>query len=497
MRDLRSQVASFVSEHLPAEPKDIRAPKIIHDSVWGTVCLKKHEVALLDTPLIQRLRRVHQTSFAYLTYPSAVHTRFEHSLGCLHLAAKFVDALRERDSEAKTLVTEEVERNVRAAALLHDVGHGPFSHCSEEIYSHLPQMEELRAMGAEYEGVAPHEVLSCLIVTSDPFREFLSKINDKFGLSLQADRIAAAIAGDGTPETQFEIDIINGPFDVDKLDYVMRDGRLIGLPIAVDLHRLFTAMDVTTDPAEHRRKLTVDLRGEITLEQIIFGKMTLFSSVYQHHKARACDCLLKGVFEYVRNHDAPLTGGNRLESPADFLSMTDDVLAQEGQRIKTEHPILHDLLHGLAYRRLPKRALAVAPDFVMGNWKSGRIRDFFDLRFNTSEHRRKQRELAQRILAESKVDCPVELVWLDLPKPPSLKEGVETATKLPGGELCMLNELFGVDQWAEHYEQHKWMGHVFAPAEHVQSVSQAARSVLDSEYGLKLKPISWQICHLQ
>lgn len=457
--------------------------------------LRKHEVALLDTPLLQRLRRVHQTSFAYLTYPSAVHTRFEHSLGCLHLATQFAEALRSRGNAS--LITKEVETSIRAAALLHDVGHGPFSHSSEEIYRHLSQMEALRSTGGDFEGVAPHEVLSCLIVGSEPFKEFLRKVNNKYAQSLDANRIVAAIAGKGDPDRQFETDILNGPFDVDKLDYVMRDGRLIGLPIAVDLHRLFTAMDISTEPEEYRRKLTIDLRGEITLEQIIFGKMILSSSVYQHHKARACDCLLKGIIEYIRKKEGSEVAGMRLDSPADFLWLTDDLLAPEGSRLKEDHPVLHELMHGLAYRRLPQRALVLARDFIKPKDNSDKINDFFELRLNKPEHLRTQRELAQRILEKSAVSCSSEFVWLDLPTPPKLKEGEETSIRRPDKTLCPLNELFGVDQWAEHYDQHKWVGHVFAPAEHVEAISKAARSVLESEYDLILKPISWQLCHLE
>ncbi len=496
MPGIVEDVAEFVREHLPSHPEDVRDDKIVHDSVWGTVRVRKHEAAILDTPLVQRLRRIHQTSFAYLTYPSAVHTRFEHSLGCLYLVDRFVNSLRDR--EKQDLISSEVEANIRAAALLHDVGHGPFSHSSEEVYQHFPQMRDLRKNGGEYAGVKPHEVLGCLILKSDPFRNFIRQINTKYGQSLDVDRMATAIAGQAKKESQFEADILNGSFDVDKLDYVVRDGRLIGLPVAVDLHRLFTSMDVSNvDEVTGWRRLTVDLRGEITLEQIIFGKMTLFTCVYQHHKARACDCLLKSIIEYLEfNRDAGITiAGRTLTNVADFLWFTDDILAIEGQRLKKDHPILHELMHGLAYRRLPKRALVISRDLITpGNGE--KYKDFLELRHNKKDHCKTMRDLARKIVEEADRCCDPAFVWVDLPKPPSLKEGEETIVRKPHDSYCKLNQLFGVDQWSEHYNQHKWVGHVFCLPEHRKVISAAARAVFEREFEIKFDPISWQLCKL-
>ena len=338
----------------------------------------------------------------------------------------------------------------------------------------------------------PHEVLSCLIVRSKAFQEFVNKINSEYGVSLDPNRMAEAISGKSPKDRQFESDILNGSFDVDKIEYVVRDGRLMGLPTSVDLSRLLTALEVSTDIDTNMRQLTIGLNGEITLEQLVFAKMVLFTSVYQHHKARACDCFFKGIFEYAKNNDVTFDD-RKMNSPADFLWWTDDDLSSYGQRVQDEHPVLHNLMHGLSYRRLPKRALVLAPGF----WKGGdRTDDFLELRRNHKEHRETMREIARSIHERAEVECDTSEVWVDLPKPPSFKEGDDTIVREPNGKVFKLNKFFGVDQWAEHFDQHKWRGHVFGPEEHVQKISEAARDILNEQYDIKFSPISWEICHL-
>lgn len=184
-----------------------------------------------------------------------------------------------------------------------------------------------------------------------------------------------------------------------------------------------------------------------------------------------------------------------MNSPADFLWWTDDILSEEGSRRKDVHPDLHSLMHGLSYRRLLKRALAIAPDFIKDT-KNSNFKDLEELNRNHREHRVELRKLAKKIWLDAGSPCPLELVWLDLPKPPGFKESHAIQVRKPNGDLCRLNEFFNTDQWAEHFNQHKWRGHVFAPDDCAQAISISARKILEQEFALEFDPIAWQICHL-
>jgi HD superfamily phosphohydrolase len=148
-------VSEFAELHL-GEPHIPRAPKVIHDAIWGTQRLYQNEVALLDTPLLQRLRQLHQTGFTYLTYPSVTHTRFDHTLGVVYQADRLGRALLEKYQEIDpTLVDRQSIRRLRVAALLHDCSHGPFSHTSEEYYRTFPEIQEyIGANSEQFEGAS-------------------------------------------------------------------------------------------------------------------------------------------------------------------------------------------------------------------------------------------------------------------------------------------------------------------------------------------------------
>lgn len=193
---LANDVAAFADQYL-GKPHVPRSPKVIHDALWGTQRLHKHEVALVDTPLFQRLRRLHQTGFSYLTYRSTTHTRFEHSLGVLYQTDKLARALHDKYFELDSnVVSLDRIRQLRVAALLHDCSHGPFSHTSEEIYSTFPEMQELIGpRGKGFEGSSASEVLAYFILDSEPFRQFLEELKEHVALDLDPAWLSAVITG--------------------------------------------------------------------------------------------------------------------------------------------------------------------------------------------------------------------------------------------------------------------------------------------------------------
>lgn len=496
------EVENFVDEYFAGVPVQFsgQTGKVIHDALWGAQFVQPHELALIDTPLIQRLRRIKQTAFAYLIFPSSTHSRLEHSLGVLFQSDKLMRTLCQNPLYHDLIAGN--ENLIRAAAILHDCGHGPFSHSSEEIYRLLPDMRALIGPGGRYEGRSPHEVMSYHIIRSVPFRRRFAEILSLHGKMIDIDKVAEIVLGNWRdPGTRYLSEIINGPFDADKLDYLSRDGHFSGLPLKVDLDRLWHCAQIHPIPGpKPTRVLTISASGITTLEQIIFSKMVLFSSLYHHHKVRACDCMLKAIFEYcIRN--GKTIHGYEVKRATDFLRLTDDQLYAEADRLpKTD--LLHQLIHGLKFRRLPKRALVLAEATV-----ETASRDTFEhtiLKRFCADQRddgHEVRELAMQICDEAGYPCDPLEVWVDLPKLPPIDGADETYVNVGSEtqpELRRLGEIFRVDDWARGYAEHKWRGHVFCPdnGDVRRKISKAAKSVLERKFSIKFNNSAENLCKL-
>lgn len=332
---LRESIEKFVEHYLQPSNVEADKAKFFHDPIWGTIEVKQHELCILDTPLLQRLRQIHQTGFVHATFPSARHSRFEHTLGVMHIAGKMAKTLRSRYPHIVDVTTEQ---RVRLAALLHDSGHSAFSHTSEEVYSQCADIIDLLGPDGEFKGKGAGEVISYLIVTSKAFRKFYKRIKaTQKELKIDVDDFAPLIIGRAARlENQFEADIISGPFDADKLDYFPRDGRAAGIELALDIDRLHHCLELVKQRRMVGRSsnggktnmLIVNRGGFTAIQQLLFARATLFSSVYHHHKVRACDCMVKGCFEHFRKRGISFKAnkafeGVSLKSAAEFLFLTD------------------------------------------------------------------------------------------------------------------------------------------------------------------------------
>ncbi len=471
----------------------------IHDSVWGTNRYEAFEVALINTPIIQRLRQIHQTAYTQLTYPSASHSRFEHTLGVTTQVGKLFAALENKFSDfsdKKDLLGDDFKRSLRIAALMHDVGHGPSSHTSEEIYKYYPEIKLLKKY-PPFKSANPHEIFAYLILSSDHFTDFFKKLKSSNPCSIEIDLAKNAIVGYSLDETnQYKIDILNGPFDADKLDYLFRDGHFSGLPLSIDLDRLWYALDINF--ADGRRRLTVDWGGASSLEQIVFSKMMLFPAVYHHHKVRTCDCMFKGIIEYIVNKSfsmKDLIPGAPDESAfkraTHFLYLTDDDILGLLDKIKGDRR-LHDLVHNLKYRRLLKRAMVISRDTVEDPSKIDDYVKFIESKPNF------YRDLAKKIAERANLENKIEEIWVDCPKDPKFSSVNDTwiSPLGEGQEAIRFSEFFKAQQYADQYKYHKWRSHIFCCAEDVQIIKKAATEVLKQELDLKFNPLAYQLCHL-
>ena len=239
--------------------------EVIRDPLWDNIRLDRTAVAALDTPTVQRLRYVRQLGHAFLVYPGATHTRFEHALGAYHLTRKALASLEERGELA--CVAEEDRLAVRLAALLHDIGHYPFSHALEEA------------------GFPSHEKLGVAKLDRGELGE---RLREAGGPEFPA-RVGALITKQSPSPLQ---GLISGSLDLDKIDYLSRDAFMCGVPYGtVDVERLLASL--TLVDAGGRSEVGVHEKGVSALESLLFAKYQMYRNVYWHHAVRAATCMFK------------------------------------------------------------------------------------------------------------------------------------------------------------------------------------------------------------
>lgn len=245
--------------------------EIIRDPVWNNVRIDPLALQLVATPAFQRLRYVRQLGLAHLVYPGATHTRFEHALGAYHLARRALALLGER-REFDRLEADECDIT-RIAALLHDVGHYPFSHALEEI------------------GALHHEEVARPLITQGPVASALTR-----ALGAEAPgRIMALIRGESGSPLQ---GLISGSFDLDKLDYLKRDAFMCGVSYgAIDVDRLLHSLVVldVADRGPATREIGLAEKGLAALESLLFAKYQMYRNVYWHHAVRSATAMYKRV----------------------------------------------------------------------------------------------------------------------------------------------------------------------------------------------------------
>ncbi len=486
--DLSKQINAWVEQFLTnSHFEKIRAGKVIEDAVIGSSSFDKWEINLIDTPLIQRLRRISQTGFANLLFPCANHTRFEHTLGVATMAGRFYQAIKNQEPN---MVNEHNYRELRMAALLHDVGHGPFSHISEYAFQALPEFQEyLKDPKFGNCTPKPHEILSYLIVTSNAFKDYFNSNMQQMDYRIRVDfnRIGSMIIGNmEDPWDAYLADIINGAFDSDKFDYILRDCYFTGIRMTVDINRILHTVSIDTTKSFNRQGLIVDLSGSIFVEQIMFNKLLLYSSLYHHHKERAAECMLKSIIEIIRDEKLKINNLS-LDKVTDFLSLTDfDLLNPVG---KTGN--LELMTKNLYNRSLLKRALVISwytikPDNCATDKVASQKAAYRRL-LSAGKDSKIVREIREKIAEKIGWKCSVYDLWLDLPQHPSFREAKQVLVKITDTQRDILDEILKVSHWLETYAENKGKGHVFCPpnTELRKEVNIAAKAVLKDYFNIE------------
>ena len=262
----------------------------IKDPVHGYVYITEAEKQLIDSYPVQRLHRLRQLAGSEFVYPGANHTRFEHCIGVMHLAGKLVE-----NQNLSPLLSEDDVQMVRMASLLHDVGHGPFSH----VFEHL-LVKFLNKT---------HEDMTQWLIQKSELRDIIT------GLGYNPDEVAKLAVGKLRRQGKAFLDqIIQSAVDIDKLDFVVRDTYHTGAEYGyVDIFRLIHMLDVLGE------NLAVDVGALSALESFVLARLESFRSIYFHRVGRAAQIMLAKAMEEAKDE----LGLVDFDSPEDYLALND------------------------------------------------------------------------------------------------------------------------------------------------------------------------------
>lgn len=385
--------------------------KQIKDPVHGYIEVPEKLLPLLDTPEMQRLRYIKQLGFSYLVYPGANHTRFEHSLGAMHLAS--LACHQTKLSEDETLA-------VCAAALLHDIGHGPYSHASERVMKSY--------------GNFSHDNIRELL-SGDEISSVLEKN------SLDKNLIAKLVSGDHPLAP-----IIHGDLDVDRMDYLLRDAHYTGVPYGmVDCERLIHSLAFLDD------EFVIHESGIFAAESLLIARTLMGPSVYYHHVGRIAESmfLLASLSHFA---SAP-------NDKSSFIRMDDSTATNLLLNSPSENS--RELMNLILKRRLYKRAVY-----------AGR---------NTADPERMTQmtsyevSRAQKSIAEM-ANVPEHQVILDIP--PLRKEIRMQVLIQSRHDVVSFEEVMPMLKIMNVARQGQWRVGVYTVDEHREKVAEAAREVL-------------------
>ena len=521
----------------------LKKSKVIHDSLWGTNGFNWRELAIIDSPIFQRLRNIHQTGLAHFVYPCAHHMRFEHSLGVCIMASRVFDALQRQEERKLQEIAVEVSgkaeplkifaqwrTELRLAALMHDTGHSLHSHTSEVVYSRIPLIQDAARELSDLVGIqkGAGEVLSFCISRTAGIRRLIERARSRVrgeveeNDEIDLDNVSLLIVGRSKhPQLQFLGNIISSDLDADKLDYLLRDAVAAGLPLRYDLERyLYTVrlapeqladgedrlkkmydvfevetkrMEPTADqsrPYYQGNRLQLLPQAASTIEQIIICKFMLFSYIYHHKKVRAAEGMLARLIQ--RRVDKWRKEGKGDPSLIEeFLRMTDHSLDQDIFELCESD--LDGYRNRILTRLLPRVVISFTPKTVCPD--EGKLIAFMSELQKPEKSDRIKREF-ENALAERLIELRPELgttseavltragVWFDAPKPPKFDKLENLFVGDEKGQIA-LTAIFPISSWIQAYITYRYHIRVFSFSEYLNDVQEASRQACKVVLGIE------------
>lgn len=395
----------------------------VRDALYDRIPLAEPELAIIGTTQFLRLERIQQLGFVSRIWPGAKHARYEHSLGVMHLARLAIDHLRGLPDGA--WITDEDARTAVAAALLHDIGHYPFSHAIEELGP----------------PILPHETVGRRLIEHGAIAAILRQ---QWGV--EPTRVAAIVEPRGrelSPADRLLHSILSGPLDVDKLDYLPRDARACHVPYGgVDTSRLIDSLGIAEIEGEPR--IVVGDKGVSPLHSLINARQEMFDNVYWHHTNRACMAmLLRAVQEaLLAGRIAPETLTDH--DDASLLALFD----------RAEMPLAtRRLTAALRERRFHKRAVEIS---ARASELYARLGALYD---DPAARREVELRLVAGLARATGDAVPPEAILIDIPKPEKWKTEVWVRFDHPPvgmRRLMSWREVVGLgDADLKRYEEHR------------------------------------------
>lgn len=376
--------------------------KEIFDAVWGNIEFSGGEVYILDSPLLQRLRKIKQLGLAYYVYCGCDYSRFYHTLGVTFLANRMADAINRCELGIDDKRKDYFKATVRLAAIFHDVGHMFLSHVSEHYFGKSPLYPRSSLIESALESfekkagkdTALHELLSCMIVNTKAVHTLLKyAVSGIVGIGQASDEeidelveyISCLIVGVPIDREVLPYSsIINGPIDADKCDYLSRDSHATRVPVAVDISRITQKLSVVEtedinmsllwhEDASTSNKfyeLAMVDSAEKALFQLCIARTIMFDSVYYHHKVLTAETGIRNLLNQLSNLKKPM-----FTSFSEILKYTDDDFNSyffEVMKIGRDEvdcdklDCIYNQLMDLYNRNMAKRVICLMPEYLEG-----------------------------------------------------------------------------------------------------------------------------------
>lgn len=379
--------------------------KEIFDAVWGNIEFSGGEIYILDSPLLQRLRKIKQLGLAYFVYCGCDYSRYYHTLGVTYLADRMAAAINRCDLEIAEEDKNYFRAVVRLAAIFHDSGHMFLSHVSEHYFGKSPLYKRnvhINAFMEKFEKkagkrTALHELLGCMIVNTKSVYQLLTIVT-KYIKGLNGNRVAeidklveymsSLIVGVPVDRESLPYScIINGPIDADKCNYLSRDSHVTRVPVAVDVSRITQKLSVVKSDeicfsqmwhkdaidSDKYYELAMQDSAEKALFQLCIARTIMFDSVYYHHKVLTAETEFRNLINRLANLEQPFFV-NFVEilthTDEDFNSYFFESLKRSrNMKDCKEIDAIYCEFQKIYERHLPKRVVCLTPDLVSGKQK--------------------------------------------------------------------------------------------------------------------------------